>query len=148
MENTADFPIWLVPVIVLGFPLVFAGFWSAICALLARVSGYRSLNRFAIDAAEAKQGELIAKPVFARIGFVSYRGGILSLRSSRNGLILHVMPLFPFHQPVLVPWQLVHEGESGGTGRFALGTFMLDNRVRLRVPSGAFTALQAAKGDA
>lgn len=146
MESTSDLPAWFVPVLVLGFPIVFIGMWSSICALIAFVSGYRFLAPLRVSAAEAADGEQLPTPRFAMIGGSLYRGGILSLRSSSKGLTLRISRLFPFHKPVRVPWDRIQEVENGGLlrGRRA-GTILLDGRVRLRVPEATLAAIREAK---
>src|SRR6187549_27662 len=109
MEPTSAAPGWLVPAILLGFPIVFLGIWSFVCAILATVSGYRSLADFRIERAAADEGEELPTPWYAMIGLASYRGRILTLRSSRAGLTLLVLRIFPFHPPIRVPWDRIQE---------------------------------------
>lgn len=143
MESTSDG--WLVASILLGFPIVFLGIWSFVCAILATASGYRSLAEFRIERAAADEGETLPTPWYAMIGWVSYRGGILTFRSSRDGLTLRVLRIFPFHQPIRVPWDRIQEADGGGLlGRFGSGLMLLDGRVRLRVPEATLTAIREA----
>jgi hypothetical protein len=146
MASTSDLPVWFVPLFLLGFPIAFLGIWSFVCAILAAVSGYRSLAPFRIDRAEADEGEKLPTPWFATIGVSSYRGSILSLRASRGGLTLRIPRIFLFHPPIRVPWERIHEdGGDGLPGRLASGSFLLDGRVRLRLPAEAFAAIRDAK---
>lgn len=134
MASTSD-PVWLVPLILLGFPFAFLGMWSFVCALLAVVSGYRALREHRIDRAAADEGEKLPTPWFSMIGWVSYRG-ILSFRASPAGLTLRVLRIFPFHPPIRVPWERIQEAGS---------SMLLDDRVRLRVPPAVFAAIRDAK---
>jgi hypothetical protein len=146
MASTSDLPAWFVPMFVLGFPLAFLGIWSFVCAILAAVSGYRSLAPFRIDRAEADEGERLPTPQLASIGVSSYRGGILSFRANRGGLTLRIPRIFLFHPPIRVPWERIGDAEGGGLlGRRLSGSFLLDGRVRLRVPPETFAAIRDAK---
>lgn len=135
MESTSDG--WLVASLLLGFPIAFLGIWSFVCAILAAGSGYRSLADFRIERAAADEGEELPTPWYAMIGWVSYRGGILTLRSSRGGLTLRIPRVFPFHPPIRVPWDRIQE--DGGR------SMLLDGRVRLRVPEETLTAIREAQ---
>jgi hypothetical protein len=131
---------------VLGFPLAFLGIWSFVCAILAAASGYRSLAEHRIDRAAADEGEKLPTPSFAMIGWSSYRGGVLSFRANRGGLTLRVLRIFLFHPPIRVPWERIQEAEGGELlGRRFSGSFLLDGRVRLRVPPETFAAIRDAK---
>lgn len=146
MAPASDAPVWLVPAILIGFPVVFVGFWSLISALLAVVSGYRSLLGFRLDGTELEAATPLPTPLYAMIGIVSYRGGILSLAASSLGLTLRVSRLFPFHPPIRVPWARIQEAESGGfLGRLAGVALLLDGRVRLRLPETTLTAIRDAR---
>ena len=137
MEPTSEGSGWLIAAIVLEFPVVFVGTWSFVCAIIAVGSGYRSLGKFRVERAAADQGEALPTPLYARIGLARYRGGVLTLRSSRDGLTLHVLRIFPFHPPIRVPWERIQEVASG--------SMLLDDRVRLRVPEETFDAIREAR---
>ena len=137
MAPTSEVPGWLIASLVLGFPVAFVGIWSFVCAILAVGSGYRSLGKFRVERAAADEGETLPAPWFATIGLVSYRGGILTLRSSAGGLTLRVLRIFPFHPPIRVPWERIREVASG--------SMLLDDRVRLRVPEETFDAICEAR---
>jgi hypothetical protein len=146
MASTSDLPIWFVPLFVLGFPLAFLGIWSFVCAIVAAVSGYRSLAQFRIDRAEADEGERLPAPRYAMIGVSSYRGGALSFRASRGGLTLRILRIFLFHPPIRVPWERISEADGGALlGKRFSGSFLLDGRVPLRLPAEAFAAIRDAK---
>jgi hypothetical protein len=134
MASTSD-PVWLVPLILLGFPFAFMGIWSFVCALLAVGSGYLSLREHRIDRAAADEGETLPSPWFAMIGWVSYRR-VLSFRAGPSGLTLRIPRIFPFHPPIRVPWERIQEDGN---------SMLLDGRVRLRVPTAVFAAVHDAK---
>lgn len=134
MESTSDG--WLVASILVGFPIAFLAIWSFVCAIIATASGYRSLADFRIERAAADEGEMLPTPWYAMIGWASYRGGVLTLRSSHSGLTLRVLRIFPFHPPIRVPWDRVREDG---------GSILLDGRVRLRAPEETLTAIREAQ---
>ena len=80
--------------------------------------------------------------MLATIGPISYRGGVLSVRSASDGLTSRVSPFFPFHQPVRVPWERVRLND--GAGR-AAHSVLLDDRVRLVVSPDVLAAILTAK---
>ena len=142
MSSTSELPVWFVPLFVFGFPIAFVAIWSFVCAIIASVSGYRSLAKFRIDPAAANEGELLPSPWRATIGISRYRGRILTLRASPDGLTLRILRIFPFHPPVRVPWERIREDANRGI----FGPYMLlDDRVRLGVPAETFAAIHDAK---
>lgn len=142
MEQSFDLPLWAIPIFMLGFPVAFLGIWGLVTGILSTVNGYRSLSPFRISAADAKMGEPLRRLMLAKVGPISYRGGVLSVRSAGNGLTLRVSPLFPFHPPIRVPSERVRLND--GTGRTA-NSVLLDDRVRLVVPPDVLAAIVAAK---
>ncbi len=143
MEPASPSQTVLVVAICIAFPIVFGAFWSLICGLLAVVSGYRPLLDFRIERSELDRDVLLPTPWFAMIGGASYRGGVLSLGASEAGLTLRVMRLFPFHPPIRVPWSKVQPTTAGAIlGRFGAEAFLLDGRVKLRVPKNVADAIK------
>jgi len=62
------------------------------------------------------------------------------------GLTLRVPRIFPFHQPIRVPWDRIQETDGGGLlGRLGSGSMLLDGRVRLRVPAETLAAIREAR---
>jgi hypothetical protein len=116
--------------------------WSLVCAIIAQVSGYRSLAEFRIDRAAAEEGEALPSPWQAMIGPGRYRGGIVKLRVGPGGLTLRIPRIFLFHPPIRVPWERIREG--GAHRRFSV-SLLLDERVRLGVPDETFAAIRDAK---
>jgi hypothetical protein len=142
MASTSDLTAWLGAVLGIGIPVAFVAIWSSVCAIIARVSGYRSLAEFRIDPAAAAEGEALPSPWKATIGPSRYRGGILKLRSGPGGLTLRIPRIFLFHPPVRVPWERIREG---GDHRMFGASLLLDERVRLGVPDETFAAIRDAK---
>jgi hypothetical protein len=142
MHSSSELPGWFIPLFVLGFPIAFVAIWSLVCAIIAGVSGYRSLAGFRIDKAAADEGEALPPPLFAMIGSASYRGRILKLRASPRGLTLRIARIFLFHPPVRVPWERIRED---GDSRMFGSSLTLDDRVRLSVPAETFLAIRDAK---
>jgi hypothetical protein len=138
-------PAWLPLLIIVAFPIFFVGVWSAVCVLLAFVSGYRSLlPRFAD--AEAGLAQALPSGYFVQVGLVSYRGGLLSFDATPRGLGLQVSRFFPFHPPVRVTWDriaLEEQGSFGTLSRFVGRTLVLDGRVRMRIPEETAAAIEA-----
>jgi hypothetical protein len=134
--------VWLVAALLLGIPIAFVTIWSLVCALIATVSGYRSLAKFRIDPAAATEGESLPTSQIAWIGASRYRGGILKLHASAGGLALRIPRIFLFHPPVRVPWERIREDAEP---RYSGPAVRLDDRVRLRVSPEAFAALRDAK---
>lgn len=144
MEPSSDLPLWAIPIIMLAFPAVFLGIWGLVCAILSTVSGYRSLSPFRISVADAKLGEPLRRLMLAKIGVISYRGGVLSIRPASDGLTIRVSPFFPFHQPIRLPWNRVRMNERAGR---AANAVVLDDRVRLVVPPDVLASILAVKPD-
>jgi len=142
MSSTVGFPHVLAAVLVLGLPIAFVTIWSLVCALIAKVSGYRSLAKFRIDPAAATEGESLPTSQVAWIGASRYRGGILKLHASASGLALRIPRIFLFHPPVRVPWDRTREDAEPG---FFGPSMLLDDRVRLRVPAETLAAIRDAR---
>lgn len=142
--STEPGPLALI-LILLAFPLVFVGFWSAVCVMLSVVGGWSRLaRRFATDQPQpaGAQGSL-----GAMVGFVSYRGGVLEAGAAPDGLDLRVMTLFrPGHRPLRIPWEQV---EVQGEGSFLFGRWTrlrLGGEATLRIDSGLWAQLANRAG--
>jgi hypothetical protein len=145
-QAPSDPPAWLVPLILVAFPVVFVGIWSLVSLLLSAASGFRRLSAYRVDPAAADTGDELPLALWAMIGFTSYRGGIVELRAGRAGLTVAVSRLFPFHGAVCVPWQRVElPGEPTRSFRGLGGTVMLDAQVRLRLPTETWQAVRGAR---
>lgn len=114
MAASSDLPLWAIPIVMLAFPVACLGIWGLVCAILSSVSGYRSLSPFAISAAEARMGKPLQRVIFAKIGAIAYRGGVLSVRPANDGLTIRVSPFFPFHQAIRLPWDRVRMTDRAG----------------------------------
>lgn len=96
--------------IIVGFPVVFFVFWSGICFLISRLSGWHHLATL-YQTPPLKEGYYTG--VYGRIGFANYNG-VLRLGFSEKGMYLHVMPLFKLgHAPLLVPWSALKDVQQG-----------------------------------
>lgn len=142
-------PVWLLPFILLAFPLVFGAIWSFVCFVSATLSGYRALaSEFEIEQQLYDGMEALDTPFYVMLGMSSYRGGTMSLRADRIGLALRVWKLFPFHPPVRIPWERVGRSEVGpGTlmTRFLGGSVVLDGRTTLRASEATIGSIEAAR---
>lgn len=125
-------PLALV-LILLAFPVVFIGFWSAVCALLAFVGGWRGLaGRFRTETEQPHSAET---PTGAMLGVVSYKS-VLEVAFAEDGLDLRVMMMFrPGHPPLRIPWdQVEYQGEAASLFR---------KRVRIRLGGGPVLRIPA-----
>ncbi|HEV7669724.1 MAG TPA: hypothetical protein VGS22_14470 [Thermoanaerobaculia bacterium] len=142
MASPTELTVVLGVALGVGIPVVFVATWSFVCAIIAQVSGYRSLAEFRIDRAAAEEGEALPSPDYATLGPARYRGRILKLRAGPGGLTLRILRIFLFHPPIRVPWERIREG--GALRRFSV-SLLLDERVRLGVPDETFAAIRDAK---
>ena len=106
--NTA--PPWLLPAILIGFPILFAALWSFVCWLLSILGGWsRMAERFATT--EPPSGQRFAGQT-GRAG-LSNDNSVLTIHVSPSGLRLDVFPLFRIgHKPLLIPWPEIHEART------------------------------------
>lgn len=105
--SSSQTPVGLLVGILLGFPLVFAAFWSFVCLVLGLVSGWQGLGgRYRTTASEPG---FTVTARHAGLGLVGY-GFTLQLGAAPDGLDLRLVPLFrPGHPPLRVPWDQVRE---------------------------------------
>ncbi len=138
----SELPAWFAVALPAGILIGFVTIWSLVCALIAGVSGYRTLAAFRIDSTSASEGDELPAPPIAWIGPSRYRGGILKLSASPGGLAVRIPRIFLFHPPVRVPWERIRvEAEPLRSGP----ALLLDDRVRLRVPPDTLAAVRDAK---
>jgi hypothetical protein len=136
MTDADSFPAWLVPLILLGIPLVFAAMWTAISWLISRIGGWHR-----VAAAHPAHGT----PTGRRFGWQSGRFGVasynhvLTVHSGAEGLHLAVNPMFRIgHPPIFLPWTLIRNAQRR---RF----FFVDTiRFDVGAPSRAGVVLPAA----
>ena len=97
--NESTESIWMIPIAIVGFLVIFPLFWSAISRLLAGMSGWSRLA-----ARYGWQGEMPASCVTtsARIGLVNYNG-VLIIGQENSFVYLSVVRLFPFHPTLRIP---------------------------------------------
>lgn len=104
--------LWLIPIIVVAFCVLFVGIWSLVCWLIAVIGGWHRLARY-YRADHEPLGQWHSG-LFAMLGIASYRG-TLSLKVCAEGLYLQVNPLFKIaHPPLLIPWRDIEMDASGG----------------------------------
>lgn len=99
--NLMFFLLLLIPLIVVGFVLI----WSGVVYLLAWLSGWRRLaRRYRTD--HKPSGPSMSSFV-AMLGPVSYRG-VLTIQTAPEGLYLSIMLFFRLgHPPLLIPWSAI-----------------------------------------
>ncbi|MBK8261159.1 MAG: hypothetical protein IPK80_07435 [Nannocystis sp.] len=128
----------LVVILVIVGPLFFVGFWSAVCWLIATMSGWRGLaRRFATTEPAPGWSEWTT----AMMGLASYRH-TLAIGAAVDGLDLRVMSLFrPGHAPLRIPWSLV---VFEGTGLFGQAKVRLGGArgAVLRVPGALWREIE------
>jgi hypothetical protein len=100
-------PPWLLPAILIGFPLVFIPLWCGIVFMLSRMSGWSEIAaRF--PGSPNPTGTLFGT-VTGMVGWVSYRN-VLKVHVAPEGL--HVVPWKIFtigHAPIFIPWSEIHQ---------------------------------------
>jgi hypothetical protein len=149
VQPSPEPPAYLLLFILIAFPTLFVTIWSFVNFILATTSGYRSLIAdFAVEPETVLAMEELPTPWFVMLGWISYRGGTMGLRASREGLCLRVSRFFVFHPPVRIPWNRITPGESTGGGwgtRVYGGSILLDGRVRFRATSATLANVEAAR---
>jgi hypothetical protein len=141
MDDSSDFPFWLLPL----FPIAFVGFWFAIAYLLSFVSGWRALAaHYATD----------RPPAGVQFGFssaslrgVSFRGS-LNLAVAGEGLFLWPFLLFrPAFTRLFVPWSdLTATAGKRWFLSYVVLTFAKVPGVRLTIRQALAERLVAASG--
>lgn len=140
MESDAPGQGLIVAILVVAFPIMFVGIWSFVCVILAAVSGWRAM-RERYGAPAGLIGAPLASGFSAMVGVASYRG-VLRFEATPQGLIARVMKLFPFHPPLLIPWNALRL-TRGGT--FFAGTMEVLNGATFRLNSDALASIEAAQ---
>ncbi|HEX6041387.1 hypothetical protein [Longimicrobium sp.] len=126
MNEPQPLPLWFIPL----FPLLFAGMWLGICALLASIGGWHGLGarfREPPNAPRPTARAFWTTSLRMSAGLpVDYRSCVI-LRLGDAGIHLRTWILFRFlHPPLLIPWA---EVESCTPGRHFLRRAVM---VRLR----------------
>jgi hypothetical protein len=90
------FPPWI-------FPLLFVGFWSAVCLLLSKIGGWSTLTQ-RYGSTAAFQGEL-KRFQSATLRYSVGYNGCLTIGVNEGGLYLSILFLFrPGHPSLFIPW--------------------------------------------
>lgn len=95
-------------ILLLVIPLLFVGFWSAVCCLIAAVGGWMKLAcSFAATEDDPSWGVRLSG-LSGHTNPLARYSGILNPTISREGIRLAVMVLFRAgHRPLFIPWQAV-----------------------------------------
>jgi hypothetical protein len=123
---------WLIPLIVLAFPIFFGAMWIGVVSLLGAMSGWRGMAAAfpAVQDPTAQRFSFGSASIGWRGFPVSYKS-ILTVDVGDYGIGLSVMRMFGFnHPPMSIPWQAV---ESCQQGFYAFWTGV---EVRLRDGGG------------
>jgi hypothetical protein len=137
-----DAPPWLVPAIIIGFPLVFIPMWCGIVFTLSRVSGWSAIAaRFP---GSLNPPGTSFDGLTGTVGIISYRNA-LTVHFAPEGL--HVMPWKIFrigHAPVFIPWGEIHNARTRNfpffqvvafeIGSPKVGNMQLPQKVMLKAP--------------
>jgi len=135
-------PWFLLPAILVGFPIVFVAIWSFVCAIIAATAGWGPMAA-RYPSPPGLRGTSLPSGHANRVGIASYRG-VLSFEALPEGLIVRVMRLFPFHPTLLVPWRSLRLTRSAGL--FSAGTLEVDGGSTFTLNSDAFNAIERALG--
>lgn len=105
MENPASAPPspYLIPLILLLFPICFAAMWTFVCFLVS-LGGWRALAaRYKTDAPFAGNILRMRSAVF---GWMTNYNGVLQPGANAQGLYLSVLFFFRVaHPPLFIPWE-------------------------------------------
>lgn len=101
-EPTNPSPAWLIPAILVGFPLVFIPMWCGVCFLLSQIGGWARLAPRFADPSTPRGTAFSGQS--GRVGVANYNK-VLTIHTSSEGLHLAAMKLFRVgHPPLLIPW--------------------------------------------
>jgi hypothetical protein len=133
-------PLFLIPLIIVGFLLFFVGLWCGISWLLAQASGWSSMAA-RYPCPPGLQGTPLDSGFAVRVGVASYRGTI-SFSATPQGLMAEVMALFPFHRPLLIPWSAISLKRGGAI--FFAGEMQVHDGATFQLNSDALDAIEQA----
>jgi hypothetical protein len=138
-------PWFLLPAILVGFPMVFVAMWSLVCVIIAGVAGWGAMaTRYA--APPGFRGTPLPSGHANRVGLASYKS-VLSFEAAPEGLVVRVMRIFPFHPTLLLPWRALTL-TRGGSGFFSAGTMKVEGGTDFSLNSDAFQSIERAIGTA
>ncbi len=130
-----------VPLIVVGFAIVFSLVWVFVIGLISLIGGWQRLAQ-RYRAGLPPVGQRWSRQ-YGMVGWASYKG-VLTLTASSEGLFMETIWMFGFGHPRLfIPWQDFREAEvqSNFFGRFR-GRRLVSAKIGF--PSVATVRLPAA----
>ena len=124
--------VFLVPLIVIFFPIFFILLWGGVSFIIANVGGWSRLAQFYETQSKFEGEKWHMKS--GRMGLANYNG-CLTIGANHEGIYLAVFPLFRFgHPPLFIPWYDVTASEEKAFFMPALSlTFARMPSVKLRV---------------
>lgn len=104
MILAVDFLLYSIPLIVLTFPIIFAGVWFSVLFLLSRFGGWADMAR-KFRAVEIPEGLVLRWQSVQLGGWCNYNR-VLTFVISEKGFYMAPWKPFSFgHQPLLIPWE-------------------------------------------
>src|SRR4051812_6716649 len=107
MTDQSSDSIWLVPLSIGAFAIIFPLFWCGILGLIGFVGGWQGMAQ-RYRASQPPSGRLWTW----QYGMVNWTGynGALKLTANAEGLFIETLWLFSFGHPRLfIPWQDFHD---------------------------------------
>ena len=97
-------PLWMAPIVAIGFPLVFALWWSTVVWIISRVSGWSALAAaYGTDRPLPDDHVSFAS---GRMRWGARYNNSLHLAATAEGLFIDVFTLFrPGHRRLFIPWE-------------------------------------------
>lgn len=133
-------PWFLLPAILVGFPVFFVGMWTFVCALIAATAGWGAMAA-RYRAPPGFQGAGLPSGWANRVGVARYRG-VMSFEAAPEGLVVRVSRFFPFHPALLVPWRAISLTRGGGL--FSAGSMAVEGGSTFSLNGDAFDAIERA----
>lgn len=121
--------ILLIPLLLIGFIIVFSLVWAGISSYSSSISGWKKLAMSYPDNSELISEKKISVG-FARFNNSNYRGGALNIEAFPGGLRLSMSWFSKFgHSPIFIPWT---DLESTGSGSEQIFTAKKDTDVQMK----------------
>lgn len=132
-------PWYLVPAILVAFPVLFISIWTFVCAIIAATAGWGAMAA-RYRAPPGFQGTGLPSGWANRVGVASYRG-VMSFEAAPEGLVVRVSRLFPFHPALLVPWRAIALTRGGV---LSAGSMIVEGGSTFSLNGDAFDAIERA----